>query len=80
MLRSNITVYPNPSQNGIFYLRGIPAQAKLTILDPVGKLLMVRNEIAANINIDLSSFGPGAYFVNITSNGQDVNFRVVVIE
>ncbi|MDY0103306.1 MAG: cadherin domain-containing protein [Lentimicrobium sp.] len=66
---AEITAYPNPSSNGIFYVKCTEfsnESASLTILSLTGKV-MIQDKIAGNSEklIDLATMPNGMYFLNI---------------
>ncbi|MEO6425830.1 MAG: T9SS type A sorting domain-containing protein [Bacteroidia bacterium] len=64
-LKNSIKVYPNPTTHKLF-IDGF-SEAKLTISDLVGKVLISEN----NTNtIDVSSLNPGIYFLHISSGNE----------
>lgn len=78
-LKDHVSIYPNPSNTGIFYIEGLPAQSELRVFDPVGRELIHSAGQRSNAVIDLNSFGTGTYIISIKSDGQWYNHRVVVL-
>jgi hypothetical protein len=78
----NITISPNPS-NGIFNItKNIQTSiSKVTVFDINGKVLkVIDSELALDsIQMNLSDFSKGVYFVEI-SNDIDKVVRKIVIE
>ena len=76
---SNISITPNPSNNGIFNIKGLPPHAEIRVMDMVGKELFYSIKRDLNGIINLSSYGSGSYFISIKSDEQWYNCRVVVL-
>ena len=82
-LAASMTVYPNPT-NGVvnvqFTMNNVQAKTtEIQLYDAYGKLL---NVVAANndetVQIDLSAFAPGVYFIKAVAEGNVVAVRKVV--
>lgn len=82
-LATSMTVYPNPTTSVInvqFTINNVPAETmEIWLYDAYGKLL---NVVAANndetVQIDLSRFAPGVYFIKAVAEGNVVAVRKVV--
>jgi len=64
-----ISVYPNPAKDKLYIAinDGSFAEAEIKIIDLLGKEMLVTNSFNKNIDIDISSFSAGIYFVTIES-------------
>lgn len=80
---AGITVYPNPSTDGVFNVRTAePTTATLQILDMSGRVLHTRQITnATEINVDGRSLGmrPGLYLVNLKA-GDKVSVQKLIIK
>ena len=77
-----ITIYPNPSYDGMIKIIGIAKYDifQLQVVSTNGKILKSLNsqDLMKSIGVDLSELNPGVYFIRIKSrNGVNV-FRVVL--
>ena len=83
MERSPILVRPNPT-NGAVEVRlpdgTLPHDdAKVSVLDPAGRVLSEERLTGANSTLDLGTFGPGLYLISVeTDGGRLLTTRVVV--
>jgi hypothetical protein len=82
-LSSGITVYPNPTTDGVFNVRTTaPVTATLQILDMSGRVLHSREvKNATEINVDGRSLGmrPGIYLVNLKA-GDKVSVQKLIMK
>jgi hypothetical protein len=62
-----VSVFPNPSHNGLFTLNGLSPELKITVLDAHGKMLFVKYGSDNDPLLDFSEFGKGNYFLKIQS-------------
>lgn len=69
--KSNITMYPNPS-NGVVYFNETVRQ--INVIDNTGKLVSVFNNINS---IDISELVNGIYYLNIVSETGTFNQKIV---
>jgi len=75
-----ILAYPNPSA-GVFTLKNQSSAAYLYIMDVLGNIVFETGEVvqAGEMEIDLSSFPKGIYFLKvIESRGQEKVERIVI--
>ncbi len=78
---SNVLVYPNPN-NGQFTIDAKDGYSTIVITDVTGRVVYSENNevaVAGRKEINLSEFGAGTYFVNVTS-GAKVTTRKVVVQ
>lgn len=67
---SNITVYPNPSQNGIFTLLGVSQSSSICVYDLLGKPILSLSSTQEKFELDLRSFSKGQYIVVVNSSNR----------
>lgn len=77
--KSNVIISPNPSNTGVFNIKGLLAHAEIKVMDRIGKELIYLFKHDLNTFIDLTSFGPGSFLISIKSDEQWYNYRVVVL-
>jgi hypothetical protein len=82
--RSEISVYPNPTANSISisYPCSSAGPLKIKLSDVAGRILYTETaDCSENDNvektIDISSFAPGIYFVDLTLNDQHILKKIV---
>lgn len=65
----NITVFPNPASDKITIAIKDNSYQELTIrcYDVIGKVVFERNTFNKMIDIDVSQFGKGVYFIQLQS-------------
>jgi hypothetical protein len=75
---SSVDVYPNPT-NGVFSIE-VKSSEKQTmqVFDVTGKLVLSQVIQRGKTNVDASSLPNGVYNINIISNGNIVNQRLVI--
>lgn len=64
---ANVSVYPNPSNSGVFQIDGLPStgEIKIQVTNTLGQTVL---EVTNTNTIDLSSKPSGMYFVAINNN------------
>ncbi|NVK64252.1 MAG: T9SS type A sorting domain-containing protein, partial [Flavobacteriales bacterium] len=71
-----LSIYPNPSEDGVFYLRNAENVEEITIYDVA--LKQVEHKTNSVEVIDLSKHNSGVYFVRCTSTSGNEVIRKVV--
>ncbi len=75
---NSVSVYPNPS-NGMFSIEVNNLEKQtMQVFDVTGKLVLSQVIQRGKTNIDASSLPNGVYNINIISNGNIVNQRLVI--
>ena len=77
---SIISVYPNPSKNGVFYFSELPPNPTLTIYNITGKELLHLDTAPLNSEINISGLGAGSYILSVWSQGVRYYCRLVVLQ
>ncbi|MFD2566403.1 FG-GAP-like repeat-containing protein [Pseudotenacibaculum haliotis] len=74
---SNLSIYPNPSDDGLFYIKN-PTQESLNyrVFNILGKEL-TKGTFSLETSIDLSSFSSGIYLVKVSSSNKSQAYRIV---
>jgi len=78
----NVTIYPNPATEKLFIsIDKLLNNATLTILDRLGRTVYCQKltEQTKSLNIDVSNFNRGIYFVRIYYKGDSI-IRKIIIE
>ena len=75
-LNNNFTIYPNPTNNRLFIKNNnLVAIDKIIISDLIGKTVF---ESSSNLSeIDLSNFQTGVYLLNIESQNNKKNYKII---
>jgi len=81
-LLDNVTIYPNPSKNGLFQFNFNQLDAnkeyKITIYDALGRKLLQKNaELFPNNQIDLNQQAKGIYFIKISTKEQSTVKKLI---
>ena len=73
----SIKVFPNPN-NGNFTLQ-VPgtSTANITITDFAGRTVATRTSDLKTIAFDISTYAPGAYILNVVTDGKTYNWKIV---
>ena len=74
---SKLTIYPNPSNNGIFSIGSEENIRRLFITDISGKIVQYKLN---NNCIDISNLSPGIYNLNIEFEHQKYSIKIVYLE
>ena len=69
----NIRLYPIPS-NGILHIDGI-TEGIIELYDLTGRLLM-KEEIKGNMQLDLSGYDSGVYFLQVVTGNAIINRKI----
>jgi len=80
--RSPVTVRPNPT-NGLVEVwlpdGAIARDARLSVMDPAGRMLSEHRIASTTATVDLSVFGPGLYLLSVETNGERLMPARVVV-
>jgi len=71
-----VTIYPNPSSDGIFHLEGDKV-SRVEVMDQVGKIITIIDN--SSTTIDLSVFASGVYYARV-SNAQGSQVYKLMIQ
>ena len=72
-----LSLYPNPN-NGIFTLNIKAKNVLVKIMNTTGQVVLTKNNVNTNEQIDLSNNAKGIYFVTVTSNEAVTTQKVIV--
>lgn len=65
LAKLGVSIYPNPSANGSFNIKGLRNGSEITIYDIHGKLLMKEVVYLDQFIINISEFGFGTYIIQV---------------
>jgi len=74
--QSNISIFPNPSKNGIFQVEGIRKNSQISIYDITGK--SVYNKTLSTQKINLSNLNKGIYLIKIQENNVIFTEKLII--
>ncbi len=77
-IKDEFSIYPNPA-NGIFILEGA-ANSLIEVCDIKGNLIYSKSDIENNFAVDISTNGPGLYFVKILHYDGSISMRKIILE
>ena len=72
-----LSIYPNPNK-GIFTLNIKAKNVVVEIMNTQGQIVLTKNNVNTNQQIDLSNNAKGIYFVTVTSNQAVTTQKVIV--
>jgi uncharacterized delta-60 repeat protein len=75
---NNVSIYPNPAQN-ILHVQGLSANAKLTVVDFAGNVIVSRelSVVSNGYDLNVSSLHAGNYLLKVEVNGAVVTKQFV---
>jgi hypothetical protein len=74
---TDIKVYPNPSQNGIFILDGIKEPTNYTVTDLLGRNIINEQRLLGGDAITIKG-APGTYILQLKTDAGVRNFKLIV--
>jgi hypothetical protein len=77
---NDISVYPNPSKNGIFQLKNLSNNIEqIKVMNALGQTIYTNRPNGTISQLDLSNQHPGIYFLTVTSeNGEKLTKRLLI--
>lgn len=76
--KEKVSVYPNPSDNGVFYITSNSSIYQLHVVDLQGKSVnFMATENNNTWSIDISNTPKGVYFVHFKAGNRVVNKRII---
>jgi hypothetical protein len=75
---NELKVFPNPSK-GSFIIAGNFTEAKISILDIYGKIILKRGKVSSNYEVSIPDVPPGIYFLQI-NQGATIERRKIIVE
>jgi hypothetical protein len=73
----NFSVYPNPTQNSWKFASANSDISSVTIVDVLGKTVMIKNTSSREVSVDASGLSKGMYFAKVTSGDSVQTLKVV---
>ena len=76
---SSFSVYPNPSNNGIFKLSVLNEnKVSLHVFDISGRLIIEKNDLKNNDEINLSQYASGVYIARFSTDTKNNTLKLVI--
>lgn len=76
---TTFSVYPNPSNNGIFKLSVVnEKKVSLQVFDLSGRLIIEKNDLKNNDIINLSQYSKGVYIARLSSETKNNSLKLVI--
>lgn len=79
----NISVYPNPAK-GNFYVninQDIKTSSEIMVYNSLGQMIERKNnKMGSSVNIDLSSYSEGVYFLEVKTDGQILGQKKIILQ
>ena len=72
----NIEIYPNPARDYISIKLNNTAIDQIALTDVIGKELLRINSMKPIVNIDLTPYRDGVYFIRLISGNKAINHRI----
>ena len=77
-LESNISIFPNPTTGVITVKFANAIDGKLSIVNVIGQTMTETNINSNIIQLDLSKFAKGVYFINVDSDNQTYREKIIL--
>ncbi|MDP5101694.1 MAG: T9SS type A sorting domain-containing protein, partial [Nonlabens sp.] len=72
-----VKVYPNPSQNGVFYINGITEPTQYSVTDLLGRSIMKQQSLLTGGAITIQS-AAGTYILQLSNAHGERNIKLIV--
>ena len=72
-----VSVYPNPSTSGLFFINMFNDIDLIKVRDSYGRIILKKTIKATNHTIDLSSYSNGIYYLEITAKGFNTTRKLI---
>ncbi|MBT7145132.1 MAG: T9SS type A sorting domain-containing protein, partial [Bacteroidetes bacterium] len=76
-IENSISIYPNPVKEKLFINSEIAEIEKIDIYNSIGKLIYTETNKAKNIELDVSKYPMGVYFIRIDLQNGNIIFKPV---
>ncbi len=73
-----VQLFPNPAKNMFKIYVADATNFKYTIIDAIGKKVLNKTNNTNSTQIDISSFHRGVYLVQIETNGETINSKLII--
>lgn len=72
-----LSIYPNPNE-GAFYVKCMQTPEEIFVTDVLGKKVLSVKPVSTNTLIDAKQLRQGVYFVNVKTNSQTYNVKIII--
>ena len=77
--KNNVKIYPNPANNLVsLSLKNKQSIQQVQLFNVVGKLVFNKNNTLEKLNIDVSNFSKGIYFLRIKTNNKFITKKLII--
>jgi hypothetical protein len=79
---ASLKVFPNPASNNVTVNLPWKGTQTLMLFDINGRIMENRTIVSENqlLNVDVSNYAPGTYFLQLSQSGKRKNTRIVILE
>ena len=70
------TLYPNPAKN-MLNIDGLESGSKVAVINMLGGVVEVREAWSRRVELDLSSYSNGVYFVRVIKDNKSITYKFI---
>lgn len=74
----SVKIYPNPATDYVMVDFGAENANKLEIVNLLGEILFSESVSMNSVNLDVSEFNPGCYFINIAFSNKTITQKLII--
>ena len=78
LTQPDVIIYPNPASRQVFINVSNNGDAKIELMNQLGKSLLTTKTKAPTTRIDISSFASGIYFIKVTCNNFVITQKLII--
>jgi hypothetical protein len=78
LTQPDVIIYPNPASRQVFINVSNNGDAKIELMNQLGKSLLTTKTNAPTTRIDISSFASGIYFIKVTCNNFVITQKLII--
>ncbi len=71
----DLRIYPNPTRNAL--LIEVSEEVNLEIKSVMGKVMFTQTKVLQNLNLDLSTYSSGLYFIKVSNGNQTIIQKII---
>lgn len=76
----NIVVYPNPCTEESINIKNVSNITNMSIVSSTGSIMYYSEELSESVNIEVSNYSPGVYFIHFVENTGDTSTQKLMIK
>ena len=69
--------FPNPVNDHLFVYAPVEQKYIITIIDLIGRIILIQKSESSTAELDMSQFSPGAYLVRVNSDKRIYQKKVI---